>query len=168
MTIFLMSNGESAVSILYPLLISGMKQGHGFWQSRLNLQNNFLQHLDNWYALKGKFSSGIEGALALTLNRNFNWKKLSEMILCIFCDVFKVYLSNIDSKTAEIHKKGDFEFWAWASHFIMIWNITVRYKFWRTYFFQVLYPYYVKNHMKAMLHWHMCSCILKLSSMNRL
>ena len=26
---------------------------------------------------------------------------------------------------------------------------------------QVLYPYYVKNHMKAMLHWQMCGCILK-------
>ena len=89
-----------------------MKQGRDFWQSRLNLLNNLLQHVDNLYALKGKFSSGIEGALASTLNRNFNWKKLSEMILCIFCDVFKVYLSNIDSNTAEIYKKGDFEFWA--------------------------------------------------------
>ena len=87
--------------------------------------------------LKGKFSSGIEGPLASTLNRDFNWKQLSEMILCIFCDVFKVYLKNIDSETAE--KKGgkrDFEFWAWAPHFIMIWNITVRYTFWRTYIFQ--------------------------------
>ena len=45
--------------------------------------------------LKGKFSSGIEGALASTLNHDFNWKQLSEMI-------FKVYLSNIDSETAEI------------------------------------------------------------------
>ena len=53
--------------------------------------------------LKGKFSSGIEGALASTLNRDFNWKQLSEMILCIFFDVFKVYLSNIDSETAEIY-----------------------------------------------------------------
>ena len=35
-------------------------------------------------ALKGKFSSGIEGALASTLNHDFNWKQLSEMILCIF------------------------------------------------------------------------------------
>ena len=43
---------------------------------------------------------------------------------------------NIDSETAEIYKKGDFEFWAWAPHFIMIWNITVRYKFWRSYLFQ--------------------------------
>ena len=24
---------------------------------------------------------------------------------------------------------------------------------------QVLYPYYVKNHMKAMLHGQMCGCI---------
>ena len=54
--------------------------------------------------LKGKFSSGIEGALASTLNHDFNWKQLSEIILCIHVsfDVFKVYLSNIDSETAEI------------------------------------------------------------------
>ena len=53
--------------------------------------------------LKGKFSSGIEGALASTLNHNFNWKPLSEIILCnFFFYVFKVYLSNIGSGTAEI------------------------------------------------------------------
>ena len=53
--------------------------------------------------LKGKFSSGIEGALASSLNHDFNWKQLSEMILCIFLfDVFKVYLSNINPETAEI------------------------------------------------------------------
>ena len=58
---------------------------------------------ENNMLLKGKFSSGIEGALASTLNRDFNWKQLSEMILCIFFYfVFKVYLSNIDSETAEI------------------------------------------------------------------
>ena len=39
-------------------------------------------------ALKGKFSSGIEGALASTLNRDFNWKQLSEMIICIICLCF--------------------------------------------------------------------------------
>ena len=27
---------------------------------------------------------------------------------------------------------------------------------------QVLCPNYVKNHMKAMLHWQMCGCILKI------
>ena len=26
---------------------------------------------------------------------------------------------------------------------------------------QVLFPYYVKHHKKAMLHWQMCGCILK-------
>ena len=31
--------------------------------------------------LKGKFGSGIEDALASTLNHDFNWKQLSEMIL---------------------------------------------------------------------------------------
>ena len=39
-------------------------------------------------SLKGKFSSGIEGALASTLNRDFNWKQLSETILCIFLLMF--------------------------------------------------------------------------------
>ena len=64
---------------------------------------------DEWFYytsfqyLKGKFSSGIEGALASTLNHDFNWKQLSEMILCtISCDVFKVYLSNNDSVIAKI------------------------------------------------------------------
>ena len=42
--------------------------------------------------LKGKFSSGIEGAPASTLNCDFNWKQLSEMILWIFSfDAFKVF-----------------------------------------------------------------------------
>ena len=46
---------------------------------------------------------GIEGALASTLNHDFNWKQLSEIILVFFSfDVFKVYLSNIDSETTEI------------------------------------------------------------------
>ena len=48
--------------------------------------------------LKGKFSSGIEGALASTLNHDFNWKQLSEMILCIFCDVFKVWVTMIQKQ----------------------------------------------------------------------
>ena len=61
--------------------------------------------------LKGKFSSGIEGTIASTLNCDFNWKQLSEIILCIFCDVFKVYLSNIDSETAE-EKKRRLSIWA--------------------------------------------------------
>ena len=35
--------------------------------------------------LKGKFSSGIEGALAAsTLNHDFNWKQLSKINLYIF------------------------------------------------------------------------------------
>ena len=34
--------------------------------------------------LKGKFSSGIEGALASTLNHDFSWKQLSEMIKFIW------------------------------------------------------------------------------------
>ena len=45
--------------------------------------------------LKGNFSSGIEaleGALASTLNRDFNWKQLSEMILCIFLLMFSKFI----------------------------------------------------------------------------
>ena len=63
---------------------------YGAWSS-LPLQYTSISEI-----LKGKFSSGIEGALASTLNRHFNWKQLSKIILCIFGDVFKVYLSNID------------------------------------------------------------------------
>ena len=42
--------------------------------------------------LKGKFSSGIEGVLASTLNHDFNWKQLSEMILCIFLFMFSKFI----------------------------------------------------------------------------
>ena len=42
--------------------------------------------------LKGKFSSGIEGALASLLNRDFNWKQLSEIILCIFLFMFSKFI----------------------------------------------------------------------------
>ena len=41
--------------------------------------------------LKGKFS-GIEGALASTLNHDFNWKQLSKMILCIFLLMFSKFI----------------------------------------------------------------------------
>ena len=60
------------------------------------------QILNRTNHLKGKFSSVIEGALASTLNHDFNWKQLSEIILCFSFDVFEVYLSNIDPETAEI------------------------------------------------------------------
>ena len=43
-------------------------------------------------SLKGKFSSGTEGALASTLNRDFNWKQLSEMILCILLLMFTKFI----------------------------------------------------------------------------
>ena len=42
--------------------------------------------------LKGKFSSGIEGALASTLHHNFNWKQLSEMMLCIVLLMFSKFI----------------------------------------------------------------------------
>ena len=44
----------------------------------------------------------IEGALGSTLNRDVNWKQLSEIMFCIFSEVFKLYLSSIDSETANI------------------------------------------------------------------
>ena len=50
------------------------------------------RYVTDWYSttpkreltLKRKFTSGIEGALALKLNRDFNWKQLSKLIICIF------------------------------------------------------------------------------------
>ena len=53
--------------------------------------------------LKKKLSSGIEGALASTLHHNFKLETTIryDALYCSF-DVFKVYLSNIDSETAEI------------------------------------------------------------------
>ena len=48
--------------------------------------------------LKGKFISGIEGALASTLNQT---TIINDSLYFSF-NVFKVYLSNIDSETAEI------------------------------------------------------------------
>ena len=37
----------------------------------------FKGKIRNRFNLKGKFSSGVEGALASTLNHDFNWKQLS-------------------------------------------------------------------------------------------
>ena len=54
----------------------------------------------------------------------------------LFLKVFYVYLSKIYTETAEISKKEDCEFCAWASHFIMNYKITVKYMFWRKYPFQ--------------------------------
>ena len=42
--------------------------------------------------LKGKFSSGIEGALASKWNHDFNWQQLSEMILCIILLMFLKFI----------------------------------------------------------------------------
>ena len=49
--------------------------------------------------------------------------------LYLFLKVFYVYLSKIYTETAEISKKEDCEFCAWASHFIMNYKITVKYMF---------------------------------------
>ena len=53
-------------------------------ECRGNSKSGIIRVYVDFIILKGKFSSGIEGALASTLNRNFNWKQLSEMTLCIF------------------------------------------------------------------------------------
>ena len=52
--------------------------------------------------LKGKFSSGIEGALASTLNHDLTGNNYQKLFFVFFFRFFKVYLSNIDSETAEI------------------------------------------------------------------
>ena len=39
-------------------------------------------------SLKGKFSSGIEGALASTLNHDFNWKQLSKIYFLLMFSKF--------------------------------------------------------------------------------
>ena len=76
----------------------------------MNLQRN------SW--LKGKFSSGIEGALASTLNHDFNWKQLSELILYIFLLMFSKFIwVTLIQKQQKYKYKIDFEFWMWASHF---------------------------------------------------
>ena len=57
----------------------------------LNTNNCEWEHLkknDDDNDLKGKFSSGIEGALASTLHHDFNCKQLSEMMLCIVLLMF--------------------------------------------------------------------------------
>ena len=58
--------------------------------------NQILKLEDVYYvqlgSLKGKFSSGIEGALASTLHHDFNWKQLSEMMLCIVILMFSKFI----------------------------------------------------------------------------
>ena len=71
--------------------------------------------------LKGKLSSWDRGRSSINIKSRFQLETttINDSLYLSF-DVFKVYLSNIDSETAEISIKRDFEFWAWASHFIMI------------------------------------------------
>ena len=61
-------------------------------QKKKILSSNSTVWCWTWIRLKGKFSSGIEGALAPTLNHDFNWKQLSEMILCIFLWMFSKFI----------------------------------------------------------------------------
>ena len=120
--------------------------------------------------LKGKFNSGIEGTLASTLNHDFNWKQLLEMILCIFLLMFSKFIwVTLIQKQQKYKIKRDFEFWAWASHFIMIWNIlpldtsSEGLIVSRMPNMQGLCPYYLKDHMKAMLYWQTCHRCVVLS-----
>ena len=48
--------------------------------------------LKSFGTLKGKFSSGREGALASTFHHDFNWKQLSEMMLCIVLLMFSKFI----------------------------------------------------------------------------
>ena len=91
--------------------------------------------------LKGKFSSGREGAMASKFNYEIEQKQLSEVMLCIylFLKVFNLYLSKIYTKTAEISKQVNCDFCTWASYFIMNYKITVKYMFWRKYLFHDAY-----------------------------
>ena len=91
----------------------------GWWNVFVDLGTSSVKR--DSLPLKGKFSSGIEErSIASTLNRDFNWKQLSKMILWFFFfffffflggDVFKVYLSNIDSETAEKRRKKERRLW---------------------------------------------------------
>ena len=56
--------------------------------------------------LKGKFSSGIEGTLGINIKSRFQLETTVRNYSLYFSfDVFKVYLSNIDSETGEILSK---------------------------------------------------------------
>ena len=52
---------------------------------------NIILHLFR-EELKGKFSSGKEGALASTLHHDFNWKQLSEIMLSIVLLMFPKFI----------------------------------------------------------------------------
>ena len=69
-------------------------QSRAVWRWRVSSENGLYPFSSSWdiWDLKGKFSSGIEGTLASTLNHDFNWKQLSEMILCIFLLMFSKFI----------------------------------------------------------------------------
>ena len=68
-----------------------------------------------------------------------------------------IWVTLIQKQQKYILKKETLNFGPWAPYFIMICYI-----FPRMPNMQVLCSYYVKNHMKAMLHWQMCGCIFKI------
>ena len=87
-------------------------------------------------SLKGKFRSGIEGALASTLNHNFNWKQLSEMILCIFLLMFSkfIWVTLIQKQQKKEGKKRIL--WILGVGTAFYYDLKYNRKFWRTYYFQ--------------------------------
>ena len=76
-------------------MLSSVSMGHHrawYVHSVLNIINLTLSQYTKAITLKGKFSSRIEGALASTLNHDFNWKQLLEMILYIFLLMFSKFI----------------------------------------------------------------------------
>ena len=73
------------------------------------------------FAFKGEVQEWDRGRSSINIKSRFQVETTVRNYSSHFSfDVFKVYLSNIDSETAEIKINTVFEFWAWASHFIMI------------------------------------------------
>ena len=101
--------------------------------------------------LKGKFSSGIEGALASTLNCDFNWKQLSEMILWILLWMFSKFIwVTLIQKQQKYKEKRRLNFGRGRRTLLWfeIWNLDTSSEgliFSRTPNMQVLCPYYVKK-----------------------
>ena len=115
--------------------------------------------------LKGKFSTGTESALALTLQHNFNWKQLSEMMLSILLLMpSKLTCVTLITETSKTYKS---ENWLWLLGVGVTFYYDLQYnavkersvKDWLLcwiYNMQLLCPYNVKDHIKALLHWQIC------------
>ena len=58
----------------------------------LQMVSKYFRGLLNALHLKGKFSSGIEGASSINIKSRFYWKQLSETILCICLLMFLKFI----------------------------------------------------------------------------